>query len=101
MPATAMKRDEVLSLIRAHRGELEQFGVKSLAVFGSVARDEAKPESDLDVLADFGPEPTFKGFMGLKFYLEDLLGIRVDLATPDMLHPMIRDSVLREALRVS
>lgn len=101
MPATAMKRDEVLSLIRAHRGELEQFGVKSLSVFGSVARDEAKPESDLDVLADFGPEPTFDGFMGLKFFLEDLLGRRVDLATSDMLHPRIRASVLADALPVT
>ncbi|MBI2939097.1 MAG: metallopeptidase family protein, partial [Chloroflexi bacterium] len=55
------------------------FGVKSLALFGSVARDEAGPESDVDVLVEFDGPPTFDQYIGLKLYLEDLLGAHVDL----------------------
>lgn len=93
-------RDDVLASIRQHLPELERFDVRSISVFGSVARDEASPDSDVDVLVEFG-RPTFDGYMGLKFFLEDLLGTRVDVATPDMLKPRIRDNVLREAVRVA
>lgn len=93
-------RDDVLASIRQNLSELERFDVRSIAVFGSVARDEATPDSDVDVLVEFG-RATFDGYMGLKFFLEDLLGTRVDVATPDMLKPRIRDNVLREAVRVA
>lgn len=96
-----MRRDEVLTLIRAHQAELERYDVKSLRLFGSTARDDAKPGSDVDVLVEFRSEPTFDSYMGLKIFLEDLFGVRVDVATEDGLHPMIRDAVLREALLVA
>ncbi len=94
-------RDEAVRLIREHRDELERFGVRSLSLFGSVARDEAGEASDVDVLADLGPEPTFDGYMGLKFFLEDLLGTHVDVVTPGGLHPRIERLVNREVLRVA
>ena len=68
-----MKRDQVLEFLSSHRQELEnQFGVSSLALFGSVARDEAGPESDIDVLVEFRETPGLSEYMSLKFWLEDL-----------------------------
>ena len=68
-----MDRGENLRLLSEHRDELrKRFGVKSLAVFGSVARGEAGPDSDVDILVEFESSPGFDGYMALKFYLEDL-----------------------------
>ncbi len=96
-----MRRDEFLKILREHSAEVAKFGVKSLSVFGSVARDEARPDSDVDVLVEFDPPPTFQRYIDLKFYLEDLLGCRVDLGTPDTLKPRIRARVQAEALHVA
>ena len=96
-----MRKDEVVALIRSSQAELERYDVKSLRLFGSVARDEAEPGSDVDVLVEFKSAPTFDSFMGLKIFLEDLFGVRVDLVTEDGLHPMIRDAVLRAAIPVA
>jgi predicted nucleotidyltransferase len=95
-----MNRDEVIRSIREHLPDLERFDVRSIAVFGSVAREEATADSDVDVLVEFG-RATFDGYMGLKFFLEDLLGRRVDVATPDSLRPRARERVLREAVNVA
>ncbi|HEX8691093.1 MAG TPA: nucleotidyltransferase family protein [Longimicrobium sp.] len=96
-----MRRDQVVRVLQEHRAEWQQFDVQSLALFGSVARDEATPESDIDVLVEFRSAPTFDSYMGLKIYLEDLLGRRVDIATRKMLRPWLRETIEREALRVA
>lgn len=96
-----MRRDDVLHILREHKAGLEQFGVASLAVFGSVARDEARPESDVDILVEFAGVATFDRYMGLKIYLEDLLGAPIDLATPRALKPRIRPAIEREAIYVA
>lgn len=96
-----MRRNEILEILREHETQLKQFGVKSLAVFGSFARDEAREDSDVDMLVEFETSPTFSVYMDLKFYLEDLLGRSVDLGTPDTLKPRIRARVLQEAIRVA
>ena len=96
-----MTRDEILRLLRQHREDLIRLGVKSLALFGSAARDEAGPESDVDLLVEFTREPGYRGYMGLKFYLEDLLGRRVDLVMNEALKPWARPAVEREAIRVA
>jgi uncharacterized protein len=95
-----MEREEVLRRIREHLPELEQFDVRSISLFGSVARDEAGPASDVDVLVEFG-QATFKGYMGVKFFLEDLLGTQVDVATAKGLAPRVLASAMREAVRVA
>ena len=92
-----MQRDEILHLFREHRTELEQLGVKSLALFGSVARDEAQEDSDVDILVEFVEPPGFVQFTDLKFFLEDLLGCRVDLAMHEALKPRVRTRVENEA----
>lgn len=97
-----MRRDDVVRLLRERRAEWEdEFDVKSISIFGSVARDEAADDSDIDVLVEFRSAPTFDSYMGLKLYLEDLFGRRVDVVTRKGLKPTLREEVEREALRVA
>jgi uncharacterized protein len=98
-----MTRDDALQLLAKHKPELaERFGVTALYLYGSVARNEAGPESDVDVLAEFDGRPMgyFK-FFDLQERLSRILGAQVDLATPDSLHRRIRDAVIREAIRAA
>jgi predicted nucleotidyltransferase len=101
MEPKPLSRDRVVYLLREHRAEMDQFGVVSISLFGSVARNEATATSDVDVLVDFGPEPTFRGYMDLKFFLEDLFGTRVDVVTPGTLRPRVEQSVTGDLLRVA
>ncbi len=96
-----MERETVLRVLAAHRDELRRrFGVRSLAVFGSVARGEAHPGSDVDILVDFLGRGTFDAYMDLKFFLEDLLGCQVDLVTRKALKPRWRHRIEAEAIEV-
>lgn len=97
------RRDEIIAQLAAHRDKLaEGFGVRSLAVFGSAARDELSPESDVDILVDFRPEARVGLFelVALREHLEGLLGRSVDVVTADGLRSWMRERVLREAVRV-
>jgi predicted nucleotidyltransferase len=93
-----MRRDEILQILAEHREELKGFGVKSLALFGSAARGETRPGSDIDVLVDFERPVGLFEFVRLKLYLEKLLGRRVDLVTLDAIRPAMRERILREAV---
>lgn len=95
-----MQGDQVLAILTEHQEAIKNYGVKSLAIFGSVARDEAKPDSDVDILVEFEGTVTFDRYMDLKFYLEDQLGRRVDLVSHKMLKPQIRQNVEQEAILV-
>ena len=76
-----MKRDEALMILTEHREELEEFGAERLALFGSVARDEAGPGSDVDLLVEFdGRSIGLFEFAGLQHRLKELLGRKVDLS---------------------
>ena len=96
-----MSRDEILTLLRAHRQELENFGIGSLRLFGSMARGEATSVSDIDLLVDFSAAPTFSDYMKLRIFLEDLLGKKVDLVTETGLRPGVRPFVEKDAIRVA
>ncbi|HKI05577.1 MAG TPA: nucleotidyltransferase family protein [Thermoanaerobaculia bacterium] len=96
-----MGRDEVLARLKAHHEEIEGFGVESLRLFGSVAREEASAESDVDLLVKFRETPSFSGYMKLRIFLEDLLGARVDLITESGLRERVRPFVERDAIRVA
>lgn len=97
-----MTREEALQILHeALPGLKERFGVIDLSIFGSVARNEAGPESDLDVLVTFGPTADLLDLVNLGFTLEELLGIRVDLATPDALKPRARPSIERDLIHVA
>jgi len=92
---------DVQATIAASRDVLKRHHVRDLFVFGSFARDEAGPDSDVDLLVDFEGPPTFDAYMELKFALEDRLGRPVDLATRDSLRRRLRPLVEREARRVA
>jgi uncharacterized protein len=74
-----------------------KWGVSRLRVFGSAARNEAGPESDLDLLVEFSGRVTLFDLVGMEQELEDELGLDVDLVTPASLSPYIRERVLSEA----
>ncbi|MBM4084166.1 MAG: nucleotidyltransferase family protein [Planctomycetes bacterium] len=95
-----MSRQDIIRLLGERRSDLERFGVKGLALFGSVARDEAREASDVDILVEFTTPATFGRFMELKFYLEDLLGRTIDLVTPKALKPRLRARIETEAVHV-
>ncbi len=95
-----MTRSEILQMLAVHRDDLTRMGVKTLAVFGSVARDEARRDSDVDILVEFRDSATFNGYMDLKFFLEDLLGRPVDLVTRKSIRPRLKTQIEREALYV-
>jgi predicted nucleotidyltransferase len=96
-----MGRDDVLALLAAHRDEIERFGVESLRLFGSVARGEAAADSDVDLLVSFRASPTFSAYMKLRIFLEDLLGVQVDLITESGLREGVRPFVEKDAIRVA
>jgi predicted nucleotidyltransferase len=96
-----MSREDVLTLLRSHRDDIERFGVRSLRLFGSVARGEAVAESDVDLLVAFRESPTFSGYMKLRIFLEDLLGSKVDLITETGLRDRVRSFVEKDAIRVA
>jgi len=96
-----MDRERAISLLREHKSETERrFGVLDIALFGSTARGQARPDSDIDVLVAFDGPATSKRYFGVQFYLEDLLGCAVDLVTDKALRPELRPFVEREALHV-
>jgi hypothetical protein len=78
----------------------ERYSVSYLGIFGSYVRDEATPESDLDILVDFSMPPTLFQFVRLKNELSDLLGISVDLVMKSALKPKIGEQVLAEVVPV-
>lgn len=96
-----MKREHALERLSGHRRELESFKVASISVFGSVARDEAKEGSDVDLLVEFSEPVGLFQFVQLKRYLEGLLGARVDLVTPGALKAQLRERILSEAIRAA
>ncbi len=97
-----MNRGEILGLLRSSFQTMRaKFGVKDLMVFGSAARDEIRSQSDVDVLVEFEQQPNFDRFMDLKFFLEDILKVPVDLVTREALKPRMRPMIEKEAIRVA
>jgi uncharacterized protein len=100
-PQTVPRRDEVLAILDAHRHILHEMGVSRLALFGSVVRGEAHANSDIDLLIELSRPMGLLAFVGIQQYLEEALGRRVDLVTPDSLHPRLRDRILNEAVHAA
>lgn len=96
-----MEKEQTIKLLAEHLEEIRQrFGVESLALFGSVARGEERPDSDLDVLVTFREAPGLFGFLELKDYLEQLTSSPVDLVTKKALKKQLKEKILREAIGV-
>lgn len=96
-----MKQDEVIATLRAHEPELRAVGVVRLSLFGSTARNEARAESDIDLLAAFDNAQSLSllDMIGIENRLADLLGQPVDLIEEGTLKPRARENASREAVR--
>ncbi len=93
--------DAMISRIKEHGEEIRtEYGVARLGVFGSRLRGEARGDSDLDVLVEFA-HPTFRNYMGLKRFLEHLIGVPVDLVSVAALKPLLKEHILREVQYVA
>ena len=97
-----MKREDVLKILSEHLPALaEDYDVASLSLFGSVARNEALPGSDVDILVEFKQPVGLFQFIGLQQHLESILGRKVDLGTRRSLKLSVQDHILHEAIRVT
>ena len=96
-----MKRQQVLQKLAETKPLLaERFGVTRLALFGSTARDEARSDSDVDIVVGFDGPATLARYFGVQFFLEDELGCSVDLVTEKALRPELRPHIEREAVNI-
>lgn len=96
-----MNSQLVREMLKSHTHRLRELGVESLSLFGSVARDQASPGSDVDLLVQFAGPPSFDRYMDLKLLLEESLGAKVDLVTPRALRPALRHRIEKDAIRVA
>lgn len=98
-----MKSKEPAILLQENRDILEEHNVRALYLFGSVARGEDRPESDVDILVEFEPRARVGlfGLSRLQQRLSEILGRPVDLATPDSLHKALKDRIMKEAIRAA
>ena len=101
MYSSSMNRNEALAVLTKLKPQLQkQFGVSELALFGSAARDELRPDSDIDVLVKFDAVATSMRYFGVQFAIEDAMGMPVDLVTDNALRRELRPYVERERIRV-
>ena len=97
-----MNLQEIKQTLKERMPELkEKFGVKNLYIFGSYVRGEQTPESDIDILVEFEKgKKTFKNYIGLKFYLEELFGLKVDLVIKEAVRDELKKYIYSEAVNV-
>lgn len=96
-----MDRDQVIEALRAHEAELHRFGVAHLYLFGSVARNQARADSDVDLFFDTdNPRFSLIELVDVQERVNAILGIASDVMTRASLHPMLRPRIEAEALRV-
>lgn len=96
-----MNRQHTLQTLKTAKPVLaERFGVTRLALFGSTARGEARPDSDVDVVVGFDGSATSARYFGVQFYLEDALGCAVGLVTEKAMRPELNPFIEREAVNV-
>ena len=96
----SLTREHILAVVDLHSPELRRLGAKSLALFGSMARGEGSDSSDIDLLVELQPK-TFDAYMDVKFFLEKVLGRKVDLVLADAVKPRLRSVILAEAVHAS
>lgn len=98
MSEHALTKEEVVERLERVRSRVQALGVRRIALFGSVVRGEARPDSDVDLLVQFDPaHKTLGSFMSLSFLLEEVLERRVEIVTTEALSPFIGPHILREA----
>ena len=96
-----MKKNEILSFLEEHREEIRhKFGVTKLGLFGSYARNEEKPNSDIDIAIELESQNSFRSFFSLLYFLENGLKNKVDLGIEHSLKPVVKKQILKEMIYV-
>lgn len=98
-----MNRDAVIEVLKSHAVALRETGATGLFMFGSRARGAERPDSDLDLFIDYDPAakiPNLFRLMQIEDRMSEAVGVPVTITTRDALHPLMRDSIEREAIRV-
>ena len=96
-----MNRQQTLQTLKAAKPVLaERYGATRLALFGSTARGEAHPDSDVDIVVGFDGPATSARYFGVQFYFEDVLGCAVDLVKEKAMRPELKPFIEREAVNV-
>ncbi len=98
-PRGPMTRRQVIEILQAHQDELRQLGVKKIRLFGSIARESAGSQSDVDMVVDFS-QITYRRFVALKAFLESILGREVDLLTPAAVQGRLKEEIERDLVDV-
>ena len=91
-------RSDVMQTLSMHHHDLKRLGVKSLRLFGSVARNEARPDSDINFLIEFVSEPSFFELFEVQYFLEDLFHCKIDLGMEESLKEHLREPVLKDVI---
>lgn len=92
--------NEAEQILKHHKKDLSKLGVNTLAIFGSVATNQGKKNSDVDILVEFDAKKGLFGFINLKYYLEDILHCEVDVVTKKGLHSSLKERILSEARKI-
>ena len=96
-----MEREIILGKLRAHREDIEAIGIGAIYLFGSLARNEARHDSDIDLLVDFREPVGMFHFLRARRRLEEILGSPVDLVTRPALRKEFRDAILKECINAA
>lgn len=103
MKTKALTEKEIINILKGHSDVLRKYKIKKIGLFGSYVRGEQRKGSDIDFLVEFDLSAFdsnftgyFDNFMDLSFYLEDLLGAKVDLIDKDSLSPYIKPYIVEE-----
>jgi predicted nucleotidyltransferase len=97
-----MSRNEVIERLQRNADAIKGMGATSLYLFGSAARDDAQPDSDLDLFIDYDPARRLSliDLVGIKQFLEEKMSTEIDITTRDSLHPMLKAEIEQSAVRV-
>jgi len=92
-----MNQKEIIDFLTEHKAEFaDRFGVTKIGLAGSVARGEATPDSDIDIIVSLCSDNTFRSFFGLLHFLQDALPHKIDLATDASLKPIVREQIMKD-----
>ncbi len=93
--------NEIKEILSSHKEELQsKYKVKEMKIFGSYVKNEQRERSDVDILVDFYEVPDLLKFIEMERYLEEILGVKVDLVRISVLRPELRDGILNEAVKI-
>jgi len=96
-----MTKSLIIDFLKQNRDKLEKnFGVKKIGLFGSYARDEATPTSDIDIAVELESQNSFRSFFSLLYFLEDGLKSKIDLGIEHSIKPIAKETILKEIIYV-